>query len=60
MDDDNDIRLAAEKFLARFGKNAPREAAMRVEELLETGDREGHDLWLRIYQQVLDKTSHGE
>jgi len=35
-------------------------AAMRVEELLETGDREGHDLWLRIYQQVLDKTSHGE
>lgn len=44
--------LSAQQFFDRFGANAPREAALRAEELRAAGDTEGHALWLSIQREV--------
>lgn len=46
--DEMNIQRAAEIFIERFGKDAPREAAIRMDELRESGDTDGHDLWQKF------------
>ena len=51
-----DIHNYAERFVFRFGNKAPREAALRMEELLISGDKEGHELWLPLQARVFSGT----
>ena len=59
MTEEMDIQHAAERFIERFGNDAPREAAMRMNELRDSGDHDGHDLWQKIYQCVSDIVGKG-
>ena len=59
MTEEMDIQHAAERFVDRFGNNAPREAAMRMGELWDSGDTYGHDLWQKIYDRVSDIVGKG-
>ena len=52
MIEEVNIQGAAEQFIERFGNDAPREAAMRMEELQNTGDIDGYNLWQKIYDHV--------
>ncbi len=47
-----DIYRAAHLLIERHGDDAPIEAAMRADELMETGDMEGRAVWLRIVKAV--------
>jgi hypothetical protein len=51
MTDDKTLR-AAKQFIERFGQNAPRQAALRAEELSAQGDEDGAAIWLRIGETV--------
>jgi hypothetical protein len=59
MTKEMDIQHAAERFIERFGNDAPREAAMRMNELRDSGDHDGHELWQKIYQCVSDIVGKG-
>ncbi len=45
---DLDIYRAASVFVQRYGVDAPVEAAMRVDAMLEAGDLDGRAVWRRI------------
>ena len=45
---DSECRLAARKFIERFGEDAPRQARIRAAELLDVGDPEGCRNWMDI------------
>lgn len=49
----DDIYIAAQKFIGRFGSDAPRQAAMRAAELESAGDVEGSTMWRIIEAEAL-------
>ncbi len=48
MTSDIDIYRSANELIKQHGEDAPSEAAMRADELMEAGDMEGEAVWLRI------------
>jgi hypothetical protein len=54
---DLDIYRSANILLREHGEDAPIEAAMRADALLEAGDMEGHAVWVRIVKAVGDLLS---
>jgi len=48
MTDEDTIHQAVRNLLARYGKDAPRQAQLRAEELRAAGDAEGHAMWRAI------------
>jgi len=52
MSDDEEIRVAAENFIERYGSDAPRQAEIRAKELLSAGSKDGHDRWLSIAEKA--------
>ncbi len=52
MVDDLDIYRSANELIEQHGEDAPIRAAMRADELMETGDMEGRAVWLRIGKAV--------
>ncbi len=49
---DIDIYRSANELIEKHGNDAPIEAAMRADELLENGDVEGKAVWIRIVKAV--------
>ena len=49
---DLDIYRSANLLVKRHGQDAPIEAAMRADAMLEKGDLDGCDLWKRILRAV--------
>ncbi len=49
---DLDIYRSAQVLVKRHGQDAPIEAAMRADELLEAGDLDGGTVWTRILRAV--------
>ena len=49
---DLDIYRSAQVLVKRHGQDAPIEAAMRADELLEAGDLDGCAVWKRILRAV--------
>ncbi len=47
-----DIYRAANELIKQHGEDAPILAAMRTDELMETGDMEGRAVWIRIVKAV--------
>ena len=45
---DSESKLAARKFIERFGEDAPHEARIRAAELEVAGDPEGYRSWMDI------------
>lgn len=54
MTDEETIQQAVRNLLARYGKDAPRQADLRAEELRAAGDAEGHVMWRAIQRAVMD------
>ena len=52
MTDDIDIWRCAKLLVDRHGEDAPINAAMRADELMDTGDMDGRAVWLRIKAAV--------
>ena len=52
MTDETEIRLTANRFVERFGKDAPREATIRANELRAAGHVEEFNIWMSIYSEV--------
>ncbi len=52
MTSDIDIYRSANELIKQYGDAADIEAAMRADELMETGDMEGVAVWLRIVKAV--------
>ncbi len=52
MTSDLDVYRAAHLLIGRHGDDAPIEAAMRADELMEAGDMEGEAVWLRIVKAI--------
>ncbi len=50
--DDIDTYRCAHLLIKRHGDDAPIEAAMRADELMEAGDMEGEAVWLRIGKAI--------
>ena len=49
---DKDIYRSANELMKQHGEAADIEAAMRADELMETGDMEGRAVWLRIVKAI--------
>jgi len=49
---DIDTYRSANELIKQHGEDAPIEAAMRADELMETGDMDGRTVWLRIVKAV--------
>ena len=49
---DPDIYRSANLLVKQHGEDAPIEAAMRADELLEAGDLDGYAVWKRILRAV--------
>jgi len=49
---DLDTYRCAHLLIERYGDDAPIEAAMRADELMEVGDMEGRAVWLRIVKAI--------
>ena len=47
-----DIYRSANEIIKQHGEDAPILAAMRADQLMETGDMEGEAVWLRIVKAV--------
>ncbi len=47
-----DIYRSANELIEQYGDAADIEAAMRADELMETGDMDGRAVWLRIVKAV--------
>ncbi len=47
-----DIYRSANELIEQHGEDAPLHAAMRADELMETGDMDGRAVWLRIVKAV--------
>ena len=59
---DIDTYRCAHLLIERYGDNAPIEAAMRADVLMEAGDMEGVAVWKGIrkaVEELLDKTPPG-
>ncbi len=52
MTSDLDIYRSANEFIKQYGDAADIEAAMRAEELMESGDMEGVAGWKRIVKAI--------
>ncbi len=52
MTSDLDIYRSANELIEQHGKDAPIHAAMRADELMETGDMEGRAVWIRIVKAI--------
>ena len=52
MTSDLDIYRSANALVKRHGQDAPIEAAMRADTMLEAGDLEGYAVWRRILRAV--------
>ena len=52
MTSDLDIYRSANELIKQFSDAADIEAAMRADELMETGDMDGRAVWLRIVKAV--------
>ncbi len=52
MTSDLDIYRSANELIEQHGEDAPIEAAMRADELMEAGDMEGRAVWLRIVKAI--------
>ena len=52
MTDETGIRLTAERFVERFGKDAACQSTMRANELRAAGHVEEFNLWMSIYSEV--------
>ncbi len=59
MTSDIDIYRSANELIEQHGKDAPIHAAMRADELMETGDMEGRAVWIRIVKAVEELLSGG-
>ena len=59
MTSDLDIYRTANELIKQHGEDASIHAAMRADELLETGDMDGKAVWLRILAAV-DELLSGE
>ncbi len=63
MTSDLDIYRSAHLLIKRHGDDAPIEAAMRADELMEAGDMEGVAVWkmiLNAIKELLDTTPPGD
>ncbi len=49
---DLDIYRSAQVLVKRHGQDAPIEAAMRADAMLDKGDLDGYDVWKRILRAV--------
>ena len=54
MTSDLDIYRAANELIEQHGEEAPIHAAMRADELMETGDMDGRAVWIRIVKAVAE------
>ncbi len=52
MTPDLDIFRSANLLVKQHGENAPIEAAMRADAMLEAGDLDGYGVWRRILRAV--------
>ncbi len=52
MTSDIDIYRSAHELIEQHGEDAPILAAMRADELMETGDMEGRAVWLGIVKAI--------
>ena len=52
MTSDLDIYRSANELIKQHGEDAPILAAMRADELMETGDMDGRAVWLRIVKAI--------
>ena len=52
MTSDLDIYRSASELIKQHGEDAPILAAMRADELMETGDMDGRAVWLRIVKAI--------
>ena len=52
MTDETEIRLTAEQFVERFGKDAPRQATPRAKDLRAAGHIAEYAIWLSIFPEV--------
>ena len=52
MTSDLDIYRSANLLVKRHGEDAPIEAAMRADAMLEKGDLDGYAVWKRVLQAV--------
>ncbi len=52
MTSDLDTYRSAHLLIERYGDDAPVEAAMCADELMEAGDMEGRAVWLRIVKAI--------
>ncbi len=59
MIDETEIRLTAERFVERFGKDAPRQATIRANELCAAGHVAEYDIWISIYSEVKSLLDEG-
>ncbi len=57
MTSDIDIYRSANKLIEQHGEDAPILAAMRADELMETGDMDGRTVWLRIVTAIEESLS---
>ncbi len=52
MTSDLDIYRSANELIKQQGDDAPIEAAMRADELMDAGDMEGRAVWIRIVKAI--------
>ncbi len=52
MTSDLDIYRSANELIEQHGEDVPIHAAMRADELMETGDMDGRAGWLRIVMAI--------
>ncbi len=52
MTDETELRLNAKQFVERVGKDAPRQAAIRANELRAAGHVEEYDISISVYSEV--------
>ncbi len=52
MTSDLDIYRSANELIEQHGEDVPIHAAMRADELMETGDMDGRAVWLRIVMAI--------
>ena len=52
MTSDIDTYRSANELIKQHGEDAPIEAAMRADELMEAGDMDGEAVWLRIVKAI--------
>ncbi len=57
MTSDIDIYRSDNELIKQHGEDAPIEAAMRADELMETGDKEGRAVWVRIVKAIAELLS---